>query len=101
METEQGGYRELLRLRFEMDISPILAFTINKNYQCGFFKTFVNQISKTPKNIKKTFANKMETEHGGYREHLRLGFKMDISQIQALVITQNTSRISNSFLSVV
>ena len=40
-------------------------------------------------------------ERGGYRALLRLGFEMDISLIQVLAITQNTSNRSNSFLAAV
>ncbi|KAI5427006.1 hypothetical protein KIW84_032435 [Lathyrus oleraceus] len=43
----------------------------------------------------------MEVEHGGYHALLRLGFEMDISLIQVLAITQNTSNQSKSFLAAV
>lgn len=51
METEQGVYYELLRLRFKIEISSILALAIIQNFQCNFFKPFLNQISKNYKNI--------------------------------------------------
>jgi hypothetical protein len=46
MEMERGGYHELLRLRFEMDILPILALVIIQICQHGFVKPFPNQIPK-------------------------------------------------------
>ena len=46
MEMERGGYHALLRLRFEVDASPILALAIVQNCQCGFFKPFLYQIPK-------------------------------------------------------
>jgi hypothetical protein len=39
----------------------------------------------------------MEMERGVYHALLRLGFEMDISLIQVLAITQNTSNQSISF----
>ena len=55
---------------------------------------------KSPKHLKisNTFANKMETECGGYHALLRLGFEMDISPVQVPSINQNISNQSNSFL---
>ena len=43
----------------------------------------------------------MEMERGEYHELLRLGFKMDISLIQALAIAKNTSNSFKRFLAVV
>ena len=60
MLTEHGGYDELLRLRFDMDISPILALAIILDFQCDFFKPILNQISKHLK-MSNLFENKMET----------------------------------------
>ena len=40
----------------------------------------------------------MEMERGEYHELLRLGFEMDISLIQALAITKNTSNSFKLFL---
>lgn len=42
METEYGGYHKLQGLRFDMDISLILALAIIQNIQCDFFKLFLN-----------------------------------------------------------
>lgn len=98
MKKEHDEYHELQRQGFKMNISLIQALAIIQNFQCDFFKHFLNQNLKTYKNIKTLFANKMEKEHDGYHELQRLGFEMDISPIQDLTIIQNTSNTSNIFL---
>lgn len=65
METKQRGYHELLRLRFEMNISLILAFAIIQTINVVSLTLFSIKSSEHLK-ISNFCENKMEIEHGGY-----------------------------------